>query len=495
MHMHHLLYQNVSWNTQHINSSINTVAPRIRGQQGSASIPTVTPNGDVVFNTWAKICSDENKVISCYSDDGRIVVNSELSAASNIFAAGSVAKYPNHITGHATVAGEGVLDGSQAGDVAATNMSKDYHLREGKERHNVPPSSNIFSNNKSLSVCRSDRLSTTSSPSLSSVGIHALCVGQCDSETMSTHGFWWTNQSRRLTRRRSILSSSQSGRSRKPVYGQGVVYYLDRAGTIRGVMLWGLPFTKSSKSPQLNNPLIERMKNIIHTNGDAMQKDHADEIIKMRLDPDLLYPSHLAEESRILATMAINKSQSDQIVRKKVPRPLHRFLPSKPISVTKTGVLKRNEKIGTGSVGEDIFERAGHDIGSIEGERSRNPSLVHYFDYDWSSSRPMSLDDLDSEEEDIELDGDDLIYQPVSKNPDHAARPSKEEALWMRKGEIAKTQSFNEKINIMFMQNIRQGSFSDGSDAVKQAPTPQVISDAKKWINDRTGDSNEDNEF
>ena len=78
---------------------LGEVAPRIRGQQGSASISSVTSNGNVVFNTWSKLCTDNNHVITCYADDGRIVVNSELSAASGIFAAGSVAKYPNHITG------------------------------------------------------------------------------------------------------------------------------------------------------------------------------------------------------------------------------------------------------------------------------------------------------------------------------------------------------------------------------------------------------------
>lgn len=468
---------------------LGEVAPRIRGQQGSASIPSVTSNGNVVFNTWSKLCTDNNHVITCYADDGRIVVNSELSAASGIFAAGSVAKYPNHITGHATVAGEGVLDGSQAGKIAATNMVKNYCERERMDRRHVLRASNVFSNNKSLSVTRTDNLSTTSGlhgegSALSSIGIHALCVGQCDSETMSTHGFWWTNQSRRLTRRDSVVPNGTTGKSAKAVYGPGVVYYLDRAGNIRGIMLWGLPYTKSSKSDELNNILIDRLKEIIHTNGDIIQEDHADAIQKMRLDPSLLCPSHLAEESRLLASISKSTS-SDQKVRKKIPRPLHRFVPSKPMSTTKIGVLKRNEKIGTGSVGEDVFERDGHDLGSVEGERSRHPSLVHYFEYDWNSTQPISLDNLDADEN-LQHD-DDSIYQPISKNPDNAARPPKEEPLWMRKGDAARMQSLNERLGVMFMENLKHGHFSDGTDAVQQAPTPKVVQDARDWIKNKSG--------
>ena len=473
-----------------LSSACVIVAPRVRGQQGSASIPTVSSNSDrptLVFNPWSKLCPAENHVISCYSDDGRIVVNSELNAASNIYAAGSVAKYPNHNTGHAAVAGEGVLDGVLAGKIAAANMARDYYERERvKGGHNLSRT-NIFSKNKSLSVMRTDQLSTTmgsngSNSALTYFGIHALCVGQCDSETMSTHGFWWTNQSRRLSRRRSNAGATST---QKTVYGSGVVYYLDRAGTIRGVMLWGLPFTKSAKNDELNDGLVERMKKIIHTNGDIIQKDHHEAIEKMFLDTSLLCPSHLAEESRVLASMAVSSS-CDESLRKTVSRPLHRFLPSKPISTTKMGVLKKNEKIGHGGVGEDIFERAGHDLGSFEGERSRRPSLVHYFQYAWNTNQPIPLDGDD--EDSFDLD-EDSAYEPLRKHPDHAARPPKEEPLWMRKDEATKTESLNDKLTAMFVQNLKRGHFSDGSDSVQQAPVPKTISNARdefdKWVENR----------
>jgi hypothetical protein len=414
-----------------------------------------------------------------------------------MFAAGSVAKYPNHKTGHASVAGEGVLDGTKAGQIAAQNMSKNYHQRQRTKGSNDIPSSNVYSKNESLPVTRTDRLSTTitggsSNSSLASLGIHALCVGQCDSEVLSTHGFWWTNQSRRLTRLRSNVTSDDGGRPQKAVYGSGVVYYLDRAGTIRGVMLWGLPFTKSSKNDALNKVLIDRMKDIIHSNGGIIQRDHNDVIAQMRLDTAFLSASHLAEESRVLASIAVNASP-ELSLRKRMPRPLHRFVPSKPINVTRMGVLKKNKQIGTGGVGEDIFERSGHDLGSLEGERSRHPSLVHYFQYDWNSDQPVHLDGVDDDDMFDITNRTDSPFLPMNKNPDFAARPPKEEPLWMRKGEAMKAQSMNDRLAAMFMQNIKQGQFSDGSDAVKQAPVPKGYADAKEWVKGKGRDGpNED---
>ena len=447
----------------------------------------------MLFKTWSKLCPDDQHVISCYSDDGRIVINSELNAASNIFAAGSVAKYPDHKTGHATVAGEGVLDGSKAGRIAAKNMSKNYHERQHSKVSKDLTSSNIYSKNESLPITRTDHLPTTidggsSNSSLSSMGIHALCVGQCDSQVLSTHGFWWTNQSRRLTRRRSNIPNADGGRPQKAVYGSGVIYYLDRAGTIRGIMIWGLPFTKSSKSEKLNTVLVERMKNIIHSNGSVTQRDHKKAIEQMRLDSSVLCPSHLSEESRVLASLAVNAS-SELSVQKRMPRPLHRFVPSKPINVTRMGILKKNKKIGNGGVGEDTFEHSGHDLG----ERSRHPSLVHYFQYDWNSSQPVPLDGLDDDGTFDVDEGSDYAHVPVNrKSVDFAARPPKEEPLWMRKDEAMKAKSMNDRLAEMFMQNIMQGHFRDGSDAVKQAPVPKAYTDAKEWINGKNSGINEE---
>ena len=51
-----------------------------------------------------------------------------------IYAAGSVAKYPNNVTGHVIVAGEGIVNGTTANKAEAENMTRQYmHLSESFE--------------------------------------------------------------------------------------------------------------------------------------------------------------------------------------------------------------------------------------------------------------------------------------------------------------------------------------------------------------------------
>lgn len=464
--------------TNRYQADLVVVCPRVRGQQGNASIPI--PSGDrpnLVYKQWSKLCPENNCVVSCFSDDGRIVVNSELNAASNVFAAGSVAKYPNHDTGHATVSGEGIIGGSEAGKIAASNMAKHYRekekIRGGFDNHTLKS----FNGINSLPIHRTDQVSTARSvrgdsySELETLGIHALFVGVCDSETMSTHGFWWTNQSRSFTRRHSNAKVQKHEKLIKYVYGSGVVYYLDRAGTIRGIMLWGVPFTESAESSKIKASLLERTKMIIQSNGGIMQKDYHSVVEEVGLDPSLLSPFHLAEESRNLVSLATNGSPGKLRLRLS-SRPQHRFVPSKPLSVTKMGVLNKNMKIGNGGVGEDIFERTRYDKGHMEGERARHPSLLHYFQYDWNSTHPAPIDNIDSDNVAHDYQIGDTSYS-LSKYPDLTARPPKEEQLWMRKGEMAQTQSTNDKLANIFVHNMKHGHFSDGSDAVKQAPIPQ----------------------
>jgi hypothetical protein len=359
-----------------------------------------------------------------------------------------VAKYPNHTTGHATVAGEGIFEASAAGVLAADNMTKDY-LTRIKGRINYSESrTNIFAKTKSLPVLRTDRLWNVSDErsALSHLGIHALFVGNCDSETMSTHGFWWTNQSRKLSRVRSDPKNNHNS-----IYGSGLVYYFDRAGTIRGIMVWGLPF--ADRDGTLNNVLVERLKSIINSNGEILQRDHKDLIENMNLDNNLLYTEHLAVESKSLVSMLLSASN------KTITRPMYRFMASKPVSITSLGILRKTAMIGNGGIAEDIFERSTQDLGHFEGERLRHPSLVHYFDPSWQ---------VQSEE----LPRDD---EKLSKHPDYAARPPKEEMIWLRKDEASKTSAVNEKFAEQFMHNIRKGVFNDGTEAVKQASPPKFF--------------------
>jgi hypothetical protein len=105
---------------------------------------------------------------------------------------------------------------------------------------------------------------------------------------------------KRRTRRRQTLFHSQKG----PVYGIGIVYYLDRTGRIRGIMTWGLPFTSKEKkdSEDLNEALVNRMREVIRTNGGISQWEAEENAF--------LHSHHHSEETKKLAALALAEGLS-----------------------------------------------------------------------------------------------------------------------------------------------------------------------------------------
>ena len=171
------------------------VAPDSFGDKGSAALPTTdipermkeSSDGRPWYKTWSQIAKTssnlEPSMVVCFEDDGRIAVNTELNVASRIYAAGGCAKYPNSSTGHSCVAGEGSIDGPEAGRVAALNMSQNYR-QKGRDNNYFNSESDVveahsFATN-SLPVWRSDITSYPTvngdrSSALSKIGIQALC--------------------------------------------------------------------------------------------------------------------------------------------------------------------------------------------------------------------------------------------------------------------------------------------------------------------------------
>ena len=174
------------------------VAPDSFGDKGTAALPTPdvparmkeTSDGRPWYKTWSQMSKTskvEPSTVVCFEDDGRIAVNTELSVASRIYAAGSCAKYPNSFTGHSSIAGEGSIDGPEAGRVAALNMSREYRQMHQAEKFGfaglVPLSTveeaHSFATN-SLPVWRSDITSYPAAngdrtSALPTAGIEALC--------------------------------------------------------------------------------------------------------------------------------------------------------------------------------------------------------------------------------------------------------------------------------------------------------------------------------
>lgn len=523
--------------TRRTRADLMILAPTIDGPRGTAVLPLADSASASLllpstFTPWSSMASG---YVNCYVDDGRIAVNSELNAASRIFAAGSVAKFPSGNTGHATVAGEGSTNASLAGKVAAHNMARDYYERTPSRTFGRAKESDAFKSSRLFSVesCPIWRTDVgvfggsdcPSSSSLFALGINALCVGNCDSETMATHGFFWTNQASDSRRRNTLARASSeknddnidetnrgvskgilarrrstkiSSTMRRSVYGSGVVFYLDRTGAIRGIMTWGLPFTKGDKDTDddtsINPQLLSRMHEIIHTNGEILKPQHERAVFERdsRLDLRMLSSLHLSEESKHLAALALSSVPGDHTFNKITAQPLHRYVPSKPASITSIGMLKRRDEIGTGGVGEDLFARTP----SVQcSEDERPPSLVHVYPMQFGSAPDPSAfwtggtvansngakDSADGTPPTSAI-SDLEAAKKAMKVDSIRSRPAKEEPLWLREGDAASKISMNDVLTDVFLMQVRRGRFSDGSDSVKQAPTPKMIENAKALL-------------
>ena len=472
--------------SQRITADLLVYAPCMdTSLNGTAVIPSgridpLNPSLDI-YLPWSNLVMPP--LVTCYLDDGRIATNAEFNAASSIYAAGSVAKYPCSQTGKTEIAGGRHVSAEESGRIAALNMIRSNY--KSQSHHADMQSESISSH---IPVWRTDRISYVTSgekrsEALYAMGIHALAVGRCDSEECATHGFWWTNSKdqrsngsadspnllmKRATKRLSRKTRRQSGTL--PVYGSGVIYYLDRTGNITGVMLWGLPFSSDASdiSSSDNEELVERIRNIIRSNGAIAIEDHSTKISSEKeasnLDLSLLSYLHLAEESKHLASIALSgssdakgkKSTAAQIVGR---RPLHRYSPAKLTQLTSLGKLFRSG---------DVFYpvETVHDSSRCR-EESRPPSLKRIY--------PLSHG---SEEEDFEREME-LRQLQLDRS-----RPSKEDHLWLRQGDENRYVSAQDSRANAFIKNMVSGRFADGSDAVSTAPTPEIYIDAMEKMSE-----------
>lgn len=457
------------------------VAPLVDGARGTAVLPTLDVPatlenhrmGRTWYQSWSQLSSPptEPSTIVCFADDGRMAVNAELNAASKVYAAGSVAKYPNSITGHTHVAGQGPVDAALAGRLAALHMARDYHERtlsaKCADNHSASDPASFASS--SFPIFRSDitpyNLAEGNQSSLSTVGINALVVGRCDSETMSTHGFWWTNTAENRTSsgdETTKIRSKRTKRSQSPVYGIGLVFYMDRTGRIAGIMSWGLPFAETN-SLELNQALVNRMIDVINSNG-GISHGVSDGNL-------LLTTNHLAEESKRLTQLAIEgkriKGMHRRLTNKivQLSKPLYRYTAAKPSSVTSMGLLKRKDHSASSElVGENMYIKT-DDIYSAVASNTRPPSLVYVYPMHTATWR--GDDDQDKWKDPYILSDIERIEQAWNDN-ERRARPAKEEPLWLRRDDARRGTNYVQVMKDMFLSNMRSGRFADGSEPLQR---------------------------
>jgi hypothetical protein len=461
------------------------VAPDSFGTKGTAALPTTeipermkeSSDGRPWYKTWSQLTKSsalEPSIVACFEDDGRISVNAELAVASQIYAAGSVAKYPNSATGQASIAGGGLLNGTQAGRVAAFNMSREYMAQHSfSGRYEEAESFAAYS----LPVWRSDIPSyrgrgATIVSSLSSLGIQALCVGICDSERLQTRGFWWTNTSAqrkinklieeeedkmvgrpdregRIAQYRTLHRRQSRKRKRmglvQPIYGIGVVFYLDSSGCIRGIMTWGLPFALE-EGGTINPRLLKAIERAVLGNAGVSGLDAEENHQIMN--------NAMAIQSQSFVKIAIEGDWADSTALSHgldgaiegFSTPLYRYTEVAPSNQTTVRVLKRRDGGALGVMGEDLYAR---DETAMEqtrtfDEREELPSNIPVTNY------PVTVVPFQVEEvygrraasmESLEEMNRFLATQRGWEENENRARPAKEDAIWLRPGDEKRNYS------------------------------------------------------
>jgi len=160
-------------------------------------------------------------------------------------------------------------------------------------------------------------------------------------------------------------------------------------------------------------------------------------------------------------------------------RPLHRYTPIKPVGLTNLGKMRRTDETGVLTEENDLFYSS---MASLTADATCQ--RIEEF------ARPPSLKRVDPMQIWMNLaDSDELELQADAgrrKMQIERSRPPKEEPLWLRQGDEHRLVNKKNALADAFLRNISSGRFSDGKDAVQQAPVPKIYLDAKErltsWI-------------
>jgi hypothetical protein len=491
--------------TRRIVLDLLIVAPDSFGAKGTAALPTTdvpermkeSNDGRPWYKTWSQISTTSNlepSTVVCFEDDGRIAVNTELAVASRIYAAGGCAKYPNSSTGHSCTAGEGGINGEEAGRIAALNMSRDFAAGRsfgfGTSRKPNSLDDDVHSFAAySLPVWRSDITSYPTPGSedrisaLSSIGVQALCVGNCDSERQATRGFWWTNSSAQRKMTRLILeeeeeeaaaaagSSTNGERSStrlarrntrrqmkqlglvQPIYGIGVVFYLDNYGRIQGIMTWGLPFAER-EGGKMNTELLGYLKYLIASNAgvSALDAEENHQIVNLALGKASQKVVSLAVRGHSSHTTRVSHNLDGPV--EGFSMPLYRYTEVGILKNNTVNVLKRKGGDGLGVLGENLYARDEfvfeEELGSDSPpEQEVTPSNIPTTMYPITvvpfqveeayGRKAASLESL------AELNRYLAVQRGWEAN-ENRARPGKEDPIWLRPGDERKNTSRKQMI-------------------------------------------------
>ena len=254
-------------------------------------------------------------------------------------------------------------------------------------------------------------------------------------------------------------------------------------------MLWGLPFSTnvSEATSTLNETLVERMKDMIRSNGAIAIQDHSEKILAENSGAyvgdivDLLSYLHLVEESKHLASLALSGGLASERAVSVLGRPLHRYTPTKSAELTKLGKVNRMDDQGNSTDEDDLFYSTHK---ASVNELGRPPSLKRIYPMHQADSIAINTPEYNE----LEMRSKQRQIQIQQ------SRPPKEDPLWLRQGEETRFINRREVIAESFQKNLQSGRFKDGRDAVRQAPVPQSLLNMKSKWNEWTSDEKEGEE-
>ena len=270
-----------------------------------------------------------------------------------------------------------------------------------------------------------------------------------------------------ISRRKSILLSRHKTRCVKtrgvvnPIYGIGVVFYLDHYGIIQGIMTWGLPFA-DRPGGSINAELLKHIKSLIATNAGVSALDAEENHQLMNVA--------LGKATQKLVALAV-KGHVSHMTRawhgldghiQGFTTPLYRYTEVSNSRNKTVNVLKRKDGSGLGVLGEGLYARDDFILEEKAAGFSNSRSTEKEDDETTPANIPTTMypitvvPNYQLEEsyggKAISLDTIKELNRYLAaargwEANENRARPGKEDPIWLRPGDERRTTSGKQNVN------------------------------------------------
>lgn len=255
------------------------------------------------------------------------------------------------------------------------------------------------------------------------------------------------NELAAIRRRRSVILNrrNSSKGSINPLYGIGVVFYLDNYGIIQGVLTWGLPFTDG---PELKSDLIQFITHLVSTNAgiSVLDLEHNHQTINIALGKASQKVVHIAMKKQEYRTPTMTRTwhNLDGSIED-FSMPLYRYTEVASLKNKTVNILKRQEGDKLGVLGSGLYTRDDLVIEKPQEENEYIPSNVPLTTYPITVHLTHSEEMYGNKAVSIDSIKDMNVFLAVQRAwgyNENRARPRHEDFLWLRPGDEQRKTSF-----------------------------------------------------